>query len=152
MGGRCRVARAAPAGRRRLGPFASIAEGPLGPRAAGYPQRAAGLIHISTATRNAPRAAGLGVYLVHMRRAILSTGHATAPAGLVWMSTAKHRRHQTTGHVQETGATCTKHQRTTCRKPAPPAPNHGPRPACNCFGSGPTFGCRTLHHVKTTAE
>ena len=98
-GGGGRVARIAPAGRRRLGRIALIAEGSHGPRAAGYPQRAAGLIHISTATRHATRAAGLGVYLAQMQLRFLSTGHGTRPAGLVWMFTAKHRRHQTTAGV-----------------------------------------------------
>ena len=98
-GGGGRVARIAPAGRRRLARFASIAEGSHGPRAASYPQRAAGLIHISTATRHATRAAGLGMYLVQLLPKLLSTGHGTAPAGLVCLSRYKHLRHQTTAGV-----------------------------------------------------
>jgi hypothetical protein len=87
------VPRIAPAGRRRLARLASIAGGPLGSRAAGYPQRATRLIHISTATRHATRAAGLGVYLAQMLPKLLSTGHGPAPAGLVCLSRYKHRRH-----------------------------------------------------------
>lgn len=126
---RGRRPRSAPIDRPSPARLASIVEGSHAPRAAGYPQRAAGLINISTATRNAPRAAGLGMFLVQMQRAILSTGHATAPAGLVCLSRYKHRRHQTTAGGQRT----TGHGQTTTAsapragKPAPPAPNHGPR-------------------------
>ena len=150
-GGGGRVARIAPAGRRRLARIALIAEGSHGPRAASYPQRATRLIHISTATRHATRAAGLGVYLAQMQLRFLSTGHGTRPAGLVCLSRYKHRRTKLrataggpahhgrrasaprpAGHVQKTGATCTKHRRTKLR------------PAGNCFGSDQTFGCRLL--------
>lgn len=109
VGERCRVARIAPHGRRRLARLTLIAKGSHAPRAAGYPQGAAGVIHISTATRHATRAAGLGMYLVQLQLRSLSTGHGTRPAGLVWMSTAKHRRHQTTASGQRT----TGHGQTT---------------------------------------
>ena len=128
--------RIAPAGRRRLGRIALIAEGSHGPRAASYPQRAANVIHISTATRHATRAAGLGVYLAQMQLRFLSTGHGTRPAGLVCLSRYKHRR---TKLRATAGGPAHHGRRATCRKPAPPAPNTG----------APNYGRRVIVSAAT---
>ena len=116
----------------RLAParLASIAGGPLGSRAASYPQRAANVIHLSTATRHATRAAGLGVYLAQMQLRFLSTGHGTRPAGLVCLSRYKHRRHQTTGHASRPAVHASR--ATGKKKPATRAGRFG------CHERGPT--------------